>query len=292
MSNDPTFELPDGIDPVAADAAMSAVRATDTRRDWPGWRYVTPIAILLFLCLGSFLLWAYLHQGEQLDQVTSQQRADHIAALKLSQQLRDHGIKPSVSVPQPRVVGPPGESGNGILFADIENGHLILTYTKSGRQDVGVVVGSPGRPGKSGKPGRPGSPGPRGPTGSSGAPGTPGEPGPTGRSITGSDVANGHLVLTFTNPDGSTDTQDMGRVVGPAGRGVQSIVVDANGHLIVTYDDGTVQDAGQVPFMPQCPPGTSLQHVQYFNPTPPPAQLDGQACVSDPTPPPVSGSPN
>lgn len=39
---------------------------------------------------------------------------------------------------------------------------------------------------------------------------------------------------------------DDSKYIGPAGKGVSSAVIDANGHLIITYTDGTTSDAGLI----------------------------------------------
>lgn len=276
------IDLPEGTDPIAADATRYAVHRTDTRRDWGGWRYVTLAVLLLVLGLGAFVFLQYQSQSQALQALRDQQQTERTIAEQLAIQLRQHGITPTVSVGPvgpSGPAGPAGVAGNGIMYSQILDGDLILTYTKTGQQDVGHVVGPQGPSGPPGASGRPGQ---------SGAPGQPGASGQPGRSITGTTITGGDLMLTFTNPDGSTTVQDMGPVVGPAGangRGVTSFAINSADHLIVTYSDGSTQDVGQIPFAPQCPDGTSLRHVAFLNPSPPPPQLQGVACVDNASPP-------
>ena len=74
------------------------------------------------------------------------------------------------------------------------------------------------------------------------------------QSIT--DITGGHRI-TFLWVDNSgtehTSTMDVmdGQQgaqgeTGATGRGIASVSVDANDHLIITYDDGTTEDAGQI----------------------------------------------
>lgn len=75
----------------------------------------------------------------------------------------------------------------------------------------------------------------------------PGPQGPAGRGITSVHNVAGHLVLSYT--DGTA--QDAGRFVGPSGkngtdgRGITAQTI-VGGHLVATYTDGTVADLGQV----------------------------------------------
>ena len=67
--------------------------------------------------------------------------------------------------------------------------------------------------------------------GATGATGPQGPAGPTGA----------------TGATGATGPQGPQGIQGPAGVGVSSMTIDAYGHLIITYDDGTTQDAGSIP---------------------------------------------
>lgn len=93
-----------------------------------------------------------------------------------------------------------------------------------------------------------------------------GEDGKPGRGIAGSAITSaGRLVLTYT--DGTTE--DVGVVVGPDGkdgkdgRGVVSVTVSPDFHLIVSYDDGSTADAGQLPSGPKGDPGRGIESVSF-----------------------------
>lgn len=47
--------------------------------------------------------------------------------------------------------------------------------------------------------------------------------------------------------DGATGAQGPQGIQGPAGASVSAMTIDAYGHLIITFDDGTIQDAGPIP---------------------------------------------
>lgn len=82
------------------------------------------------------------------------------------------------------------------------------------------------------------------PTGPAGPAGANGQ---TGRGITGTQIRDGHLLVSYT--DGSTE--DKGQVQGQAGatgaggRSITSTTI-ANGHLVVAYSDGQSTDVGAV----------------------------------------------
>lgn len=74
--------------------------------------------------------------------------------------------------------------------------------------------------------------------------GAQGPTGTSGRGITGTAVADGDLLVTYS--DGNT--QNVGPVVGPtgaAGRGIAGVSI-ASGDLVITYTDGTTTDLGTV----------------------------------------------
>lgn len=79
-----------------------------------------------------------------------------------------------------------------------------------------------------------------------GDPGGAGAAGAAGRGISNATInGQGHLILTYT--DGTT--QDVGIVQGASngsGRGITAAIIDASGHLILSYSDNTSQDVGQV----------------------------------------------
>ena len=162
--------------------------------------------------------------------------------------------------------GATGAAGRGITGTDITPaGDLVISYTDGTSQNAGRVVGREGA---------------------------------QGRGIASSGIVGGRLVLTYT--DGKT--VDLGQVVGrdgadgqagtngaagatgakgPPGRGVDS-VDQVDGRLVVTYDDGTTQDAGPLPVAEPpkqtamwCPPGESPQTITYGVGGP-----SGTACVA------------
>lgn len=62
-----------------------------------------------------------------------------------------------------------------------------------------------------------------------------------GRGIVSTAISDGHLLVTYT--DGVVD--DVGQVQGAPGRGIASTTI-TDGRLIVTFDGGAVRDLGQV----------------------------------------------
>lgn len=117
------------------------------------------------------------------------------------------------------------KEGRGVAATAIRSGHLVITYTDGKVEDKGRIVGAPGAPGKPGKTGKPGG---------SGA---------AGRSITGTAITGGSLVLSFS--DGTSET--VGPVVGADGRGIASVTISPDYRLIVTYTDGQSADVGPLP---------------------------------------------
>lgn len=86
-----------------------------------------------------------------------------------------------------------------------------------------------------------------GPAGPSGPAGAPGESGAPGRGIASTHLANGDLIVVYS--DGSSE--DVGEVTGPqgatgaAGKGITgSAIVGTD--LVITYSDGTSADLGNV----------------------------------------------
>lgn len=123
--------------------------------------------------------------------------------------------------------GEKGDAGRGITGTAIIDGRLRVSYTDGVTEDKGLVVGDQGAP---------------------------------GRGVVSSTIAAGRLMLSYS--DGTTE--DAGTVVGPQGvagadgangRGVVSVTVSPDYHLIVAYDDGTTADAGQLPPGPPGPQG-------------------------------------
>ncbi|GAA2774153.1 hypothetical protein [Saccharopolyspora taberi] len=112
-----------------------------------------------------------------------------------------------------------GQDGRGIVATAIEAGRLIVSYDDGVRRDVGQVVGQPGAPGAVGAPGR----------------------GVVSTILDGVD-----LVAIYS--DGQRE--NLGRIVGRDGRGITS-VDGSTGRLLITFDDGTTQDAGELPRGPE-----------------------------------------
>lgn len=124
-----------------------------------------------------------------------------------------------------------GPAGRGIADAVIDvDGHLKFTMSDSTTIDAGAV-------------------------------------GVAGRGVTSATIENDHLMLTFSD----SSTVDAGSVVGPqgpegaagtvgpagdtgptggtgatgaSGRGITDAVLDANGHLVLTFSDSTTSDLG------------------------------------------------
>ena len=117
---------------------------------------------------------------------------------------------PDCEEPAPGDDPTPTDDARGITSTTIDdNGHLIITYTDGTTEDAGKVVGEDGAAGTPGADGSDGSDGAQGPKGEDGAQGPKGE-----------------------------DGKDS--------RGIDSVTTNADGHLIITYTDGTTEDAGKV----------------------------------------------
>ena len=102
------------------------------------------------------------------------------------------------------------------------------------------LPGTPGRDGQDGADGTDGVPGSDGATGAAGPPGAPGD------TVVGPQGPPGETVVGPPGPPGTDGAP------GAPGRGISTVTVDEQCQLIVTYDDGTTQDAGQV-----CEPETT-----------------------------------
>ncbi len=92
--------------------------------------------------------------------------------------------------------------------------------------------------------------------------GADGKPGKDGRSISSSTVADGALVLEYS--DGSREI--AGRVVGrdgAAGRGVAGVAVSGDFRLLVSYTDGTTVDVGPLPRGEKGEPGRGIESVEF-----------------------------
>lgn len=107
-------------------------------------------------------------------------------------------------------------------------------------------AGRPGVDGEPGEPGPPGGPGPAGPAGEPGAPGmdgTPGERGPAGpqgeRGPQGEPGPAGK-----DGPPGAAGPEGPPGPAGKDGRGITAVACTDDGTWVVTYTDGTTQNAG------------------------------------------------
>jgi hypothetical protein len=135
--------------------------------------------------------------------------------------------------PQPR----DGVDGRSVASAIVDGaGHLIVTLSDGTVADCGRVVGVNGADGKDGVPGRDGVDGRDGQDGTDGAPGRDGVNGKDGRD--GVDGAPGE--------PGRDGKDGADGVNGKDGRGIVSAEIDASGHLVLAYSDGTSSNAGRV----------------------------------------------
>ena len=106
----------------------------------------------------------------------------------------------------------PSEEARGIKSVTVDdNGHLIITYTDGATEDAGKVVGADGKPGKDGADGIDGQDGTDGKDGSNGKDGADGKDGRGIESVTTND--KGEVIVTYT--DGTTE--NAGTVSGPKG---------------------------------------------------------------------------
>lgn len=131
------------------------------------------------------------------------------------------------------LVGCSGDARSISSVAINDAGHLIITWSDSEEQDLGLVVGA---------------------NGEDGAPGAPGDDGATG--ATGNGIAkveideNGNLVVYYTADE--TTGVTVGPVkgdkgdTGAAGVGIKDITIDENGELVITLTDDTVLRPGTV----------------------------------------------
>lgn len=143
--------------------------------------------------------------------------------------------------------GATGATGKGISNVELNaSGHLIISYTDDTHKDVGRVVGATGPAGANGKPGLTGIAGASGASGPAGATGASGTDGSPGRGVTSSVITNGHLIITYT--DGTAD--DAGLVTGPASpdKFVTAINVDSAGNIDVSYNNGPATSIGKLVF--------------------------------------------
>ncbi len=163
----------------------------------------------------------------------------------------------------------PGNTGNGgnEQYAEYQ---LYLTYAAEHNETPLTyeewLASVKGEKGDSGATGPQGPEGPQGETGPQGPEGPQGENGPAGRGIASMVIdENGHLIVTYTDSNlpidlgkvvgedgqngqtGATGSTGATGATGAAGRGISSMTIDDNGHLIVVYtDSATPVDLGKV----------------------------------------------
>ena len=168
----------------------------------------------------------------------------------------------------------PSDDARSIKSVTInDEGHLIITYTDGTTEDAGKVVGADGKDGKDGtdgKDGKDGKDGDKGDAGQDGKDGKDGTDGKDGRGI--KSVATndkGELIITYTDgttenagkvigadgkdgdkgdagQDGKDGTDGKDGADGKDGRGIKSVTTNDEGDLIITYTDGTTENAGKV----------------------------------------------
>lgn len=118
-----------------------------------------------------------------------------------------------------------------------------MSTTTPDPQNIKGPKGDDGDPGETGPQGPAGPKGDTGETGAQGPKGDTGETGPQGpKGDTGETGATGPKGDT-----GATGPQGPKGDEGDPGKGIKSMVINAQNHLIITYDDDTTQDAGLVP---------------------------------------------
>lgn len=145
--------------------------------------------------------------------------------------------------------GEPGPQGTSIASASVTGSTLTLVMNDS----TSIVVGGSIL-------------GPVGPAGPLGPEGPEGPEGPAGRNVVSASVVNDELILQMsdsttvnagdvTGPAGPQGEQGPPGIAGPTGavgpagatgRGVQSVQVNTEGNLIVTFTDLSTNDAGRV----------------------------------------------
>lgn len=128
------------------------------------------------------------------------------------------------------VDGTAGINGKTAYEIAVDNG-----FVGSQEEWLNSLVGATGATGATGAKGATGSVGLTGATGSSGSSGSTGATGATGATgSAGSDGQTGAAGANGTNS--TTETK----------QGISSVQIDENGHLLVTFSDGTSQDAGSI----------------------------------------------
>ena len=143
--------------------------------------------------------------------------------------------------------GTPGESDNIWKPTVSSNGEITWRKSKSTTtpdpQNIKGPKGDEGDPGETGPQGPAGPKGDTGETGPQGPKGDTGDTGPQGpKGDTGETGATGPKGDT-----GETGPQGPKGDDGDPGKGIKSMAINAQNHLIITYDDDIIQDAGLVP---------------------------------------------
>ncbi|MGO1049774.1 hypothetical protein [Crossiella sp. CA198] len=214
-------------DQLRAVAEPAAARARDRRGHRWNW-ILGGLAALAMVAFAVQYLTDRAGLRSEVDSLSaraevlqSHAAAADAAARALDQQIRALGQTPVVT---PRPDPPAPTPARGIAGTTVTNdGRLLVAYSDGVTEDKGRILGKDGKDGVS----------------------------PPG--ITGAELLDGVLVLRWS--DGRAEI--LGRVIGPTGatgRGLRSVTV-AEGRLVVTYDDGTTQDAGALPPGPPGPPG-------------------------------------
>lgn len=196
-----------------------------THRWVPRGHLATMVVGSLALAMAMAGLIADVYRSNQQAVTLAEQVSTECGAGKLAGNICDTAQKVITAPGPPGATGP---EGRGIVSTAIDGrGHLIVAYSDRTTSDVGAVVGRQGE---------------------------------QGVGIASTTITDGRLTLIFS--DGST--RDVGRIVGergqqgvpgptggqgetgPRGLGIKS-TDNVAGRLVVTYDDGTTQDAGPLP---------------------------------------------
>lgn len=138
--------------------------------------------------------------------------------------------------------GVDGKDGVGVkAFSFDSKNRLYVRYTNGEEVNFGVIHGQDGKPGRDGRQGK------------------DGDRGEDGTGIADVSIEADELIITFTNGK----SKNLGRVIGPQGkpgppgpkgeqgkqgddgRGILATQIDNRGHLIITFTDGTMMDAGR-----------------------------------------------
>ncbi len=135
--------------------------------------------------------------------------------------------------------------GLSARIAPIEERIKSIRDGIDGKDGRDGVDGKDGTPGEAGPVGPQGDQGPVGPAGPDGAPGPVGEKGLDGATGPAGDVGP----VGMTGPTGLTGPMGPVGLIGEKGmdgRGVASLLIDADGHLIATLSDGQTLKVGRV----------------------------------------------